>query len=85
MIGLGGMSLFAGAGLLVASLVTLPLNSERAGGLALWSLFPLFGGFGLIGGGIALVVTSRGKLSVELHPVALVPRKLVLSTRGLHF
>jgi len=85
MIGLGGISLLSGVGMLLASLITLPLDTERAGGIALWSLFPLFGGIGLIGGGIALVVTNRGKIRVEVQPLALVPRKLELSTRGLHF
>lgn len=85
MIGLGGVGILSGFGMLFASLLTLPTDTQRAGGLALWSLFPLLGGVGLIGGGVALIITSRGRIRVGVEPVALIPKKLVLSPRGLHF
>ncbi len=86
MIGLGGVGVLAGFGMLFGSLLTLTTgDTQQAGGLALWSLFPLLGGVGLIGGGIALVITNRGRVRVDTRPVALVPNKLVLTTRGLHF
>jgi len=85
MMGLGSISVVTGVGILFTSLLLLPVDSERSGRLSFWSMIPLFGGLGLIGGGIALVVTHRGRLRVEAQPLALVPRKLVLSPSGLHF